>query len=186
MSYYADFEIKNLSGDSLYVNKFTKPEDYAAFVKQNGQQRGWGPSRYTFVPVRTDKENYLNDLFRPNYLNTAPKVHKTALDYFKTFLCAALDLVTLPIRLVASPFRYFHKATDHPLKSLVQNLPDVVMLHTYEETPLPNDRWNIDYKVEKIALKALPIANDKTVMKNANANEGDRQIILNDKNGITF
>lgn len=121
------------NGNILYQKTFNTPKEFNDFKTKFCQSRNVPFYLYIFVPTRTENlKIFLKDLF-PNVTWLLSKIAGTSNDtVLKTIYAVAfifvttLDLITLPIRLLTSPFSAWHNyrrkhlEKKHPLIDLIE------------------------------------------------------------------
>jgi hypothetical protein len=159
----------------LYTRDFNSPDQLREFIVTHGKSKeGWPMLHGLIFPLRINNDwEFAKDLLLPTFFRFASKIDSFAKRVFASFFAIVLDLLTLPIRLVATPFRYHHiknhPEQEHPLVPLIreryglQQLNDNVSLYFKEEkVEIRNDLHFPTAKEIKtagyidIALKRLP------------------------------
>lgn len=116
----ADVRIEDLNGKTvLYQNVFGSTQDLSNFiVKYKDSKPGWSVLEGIVMPLRMDSwQHFAEDSYVPTFFHYALKTHYVALKV----LAIVLDIMTLPIRFVAIPFRalynYMYPEEKHPIES---------------------------------------------------------------------
>ncbi|MCK5641906.1 MAG: hypothetical protein KAJ19_13975 [Gammaproteobacteria bacterium] len=130
-TFYAIAGIKK--GDEVvYHQGFSTKKDLDAFMNAYGKaNRGIDTDLSGFVyPIRTDSfKGFAEDLFFPPMVQNALKIENFIGKIFASFFAIALNILTFPIRLAASPLRFaynqFNGEMQHPLHKYVKEGEDV-------------------------------------------------------------
>ncbi|MCB1112854.1 MAG: hypothetical protein H7A37_06985 [Chlamydiales bacterium] len=100
-------------GNTTYL--YFNDDEFEEFVKKAKTKTiNWFVA--TLIPVRTNNwKNFSRDFFLPTVVNHAINVDHIAARIFAVLGALALDLLTLPIRLITAPFRaaFVNKKEDH-------------------------------------------------------------------------
>lgn len=121
-----DMKVKNRPNDNswTFVQQFTSPED-AQRVRSLCKNNIWGRLSSQFVPVRTDKQHLVKDLFVPAWSQNAIKINSAGLKIFARIAELFLDLFTLPFRaLTVIPraiYNHYHPKEKDPFYLYLQS-----------------------------------------------------------------
>lgn len=116
----ANVRIEDLNGKIvLYQDVFGSKQDLSNFiVKYKNSKPGWSVLEGIVMPLRMDSwQHFAEDFYVPTFFHYASKTNYVALKV----LAIVLDIMTLPIRFVAIPFRalynYKYPEEKHPIES---------------------------------------------------------------------
>lgn len=189
--YQATVTIKDANHTVLYSKKFDTRGEYKGFKNQAKSVKGYSLVDSVITPLRSDTlKNFAKDLFAPTYFHFTSKIHNTALKVFTSLFALALDVASLPIRIITAPFRVAEmrknpQQANHPIIELIKDRPeatqalqDKVVFVTYEtvrtdvqepaKASQPKKATKIIKTVTKrVALQQLPggIISNKTYEK---------------------
>jgi hypothetical protein len=113
----------------LYQKNCASPQEMQDFVQRYSRSKeGWGLLETLVMPLRTEPLTDLaQDLFFPTLIHFALKVENVVLRILASIVAAMVDLATLPLRLLATPIRFWYNAQYpeplHPLIGLLRNNP---------------------------------------------------------------
>lgn len=145
--------VHDQKNSTLYANHYSSEEEARAFVKTYEEEarasvktyeefeKGWGWLQGLVIPLRTQNgEELIEDLFFPTFAHVARKVDNIALKVMVAIFAIALDIMTLPIRSVTTPFRIWYHAyypeKDHRLVRLIKENKEAQV--------------DLNYKIQKI------------------------------------
>lgn len=162
----------------LFQKTCATSQELQGFIsKYSTSKPGWSWIKSTVMPLRTDHlKNYATDLFFPTCVHFSLKINNKAVRIILSSLAVIFDLATLPIRAVATPFRFkynrSHPEQNHPLVDLLQdrvkNLSSVQMNFKVENTLITtkttdieghsfqNGTQTINEGTVRLALKRMP------------------------------
>lgn len=119
----ANIEIKDLNGASLHQENFNSDQDLKDFIVKYGKSKpGWSLLEGLVKPLRMDSwQHFAEDFFFPTFVHYALKVNHIALKVISSICAIALDVITLPIRFIMTPFcafsYYNHPEPKHRIES---------------------------------------------------------------------
>jgi hypothetical protein len=123
--FQANIQIKDKQGAILWQKPLAAKEEVMDFIKQNSTSKpGWSSLFGTVTPLRTQNlKDFSKDLFFPTFVNSSLKINNLALKIIASIFAVALDVVTLPLRLLTTPYRIYYNyknpEAEHPLTKLL-------------------------------------------------------------------
>lgn len=121
-AFQANIQAKDQKGNILFTKTCSSEEEARIFLKTYGTSRqSWGVLQGLAVPFRTQNiKDLATDLFLPTFIHSALRIDNIALKLIASIFAIALDLVTMPIRFITTPFRmsdqaYYYPEEKHPL-----------------------------------------------------------------------
>lgn len=123
--FQANIQLKNKQGAIIWQKPFASKDEFSEFIKQNGHSKnGWSLLRGTVIPLRTESlKHFTKDLFLPTFVNFSLKINNLALRVIASTFAVALDMITLPVRLLTTPYRIHYNCqnpeAEHPLVKLI-------------------------------------------------------------------
>lgn len=155
-------EVLNLNGDKLYQKNVSK-EELNNFLKAHSTSKpNWGVLRSAVCPLRTDNIEILAHEITFPILNYALKVNNIVL---KTLACIAaimMDIVTMPIRIVVTPFKMLYDKhnpeTPHSLTKLLKIKDEGVFINYCTEDVTMEENHGNQFAKQKEVLGSIFVA----------------------------
>lgn len=196
-NYKARVQIRDTKDNLLYQRKFSSDDAVRHFILQYGTSKeGWSLMRGIFTPIRTENcKDFAKDFFLPTFINFATKINNLGVKIIVSFFAICLDLVALPIRFFATPFRMSHNSQnqelDHPLIALIQenslskSYPAVQLMYTIEKRKTTKGTYlnPDDLIVTKIVVKGsrfIALQRMPGFIKKASESESTSNQLFND------
>lgn len=133
----------------IYARDFNTPDELEGFIRTHAKSKeGWTALQGLAVPLRVSNDlEFAKSLLLPTFFHFASKIDSFAKKVFASFFAIVLDILTLPIRLVATPFRYYynnnHPEQEHPIIPLLRE--------RFGYEPI-TECIQIGYKEEKVVI----------------------------------
>lgn len=124
--FQGNIKIVNSENRTLYEENYDSNQEVTDFINTNGPSKpGWSVLKSAVCPCRTDNvKGFMEDVFLPTFVNFALKIDNHALKVIGSITAIVFDLLTLPIRLVVTPFRVIYNRCNpeekHPLRALIE------------------------------------------------------------------
>lgn len=179
--FQANIQIKDKRGAILWQKPLASKEEVKDFIKQNSTSKpGWSSLLDIVTPLRTQNlKDFSKDLLLPTFVNYSLKINNLALKIIASIFAVALDVVTLPLRLMTTPYRIYYNyknpEAEHPLTQLMnenqaqKKIDEDVVRLCYEVQNIQmdpptekNGGWSQEARGQtisgtmKVALKRLP------------------------------
>lgn len=122
------FYAKNLETDSeIFRFELRDEKEYQKVLELCADRTNMsGALKALIMPIRTDLSSLPKDLFLPTFINGALKIDDLSNRIFASFLCIALDILTLPLRFITViPRAIYHANTNakpHPIIAYLEKL----------------------------------------------------------------
>ena len=139
-------ELQDVNNNILYQTVCASREELKTFIAKHGKSTtGYSVLEGAIFPMRTDTPaHFSKDFFLPTWAHFASKINNVVLKYFVAFFAVALDLVTLPVRLLTTAYQLYYNnkhKEKHPALELIGQRPDA---HKVLEEGVVNLCYTID------------------------------------------
>ena len=111
---------------SLFQKEIKSQQELTDFLKQYSDSReGWGVLRCAICPLKTGSFQILvRDVTLPTFINFALNINNFALKIFISLFAILFDAITLPIRIITTPFKIYYDSRNpeqpHPLSKFLE------------------------------------------------------------------
>ena len=123
--YQANIQLRDANDNVIYQHRYSTDEQVKEFIGKYAKSRdGYSLLQSAIFPMRTNSfKDYAEDLFLPTFLHHSSKINNFAIKFLASIFAIAFDIVTLPIRIVTTPFQ-IHKNNipeeKHPVLDLMK------------------------------------------------------------------